>query len=140
MKNIKLSITLFWVFFLLLILLTVGIPLSLGINCEFMSFNNFLFIRNVVAFTSTILFLLCLLFHYQFRKELKGDLNLPVSIKKIQNVNYSSFVLLGFHTYRVDMNHETLKNKICISKEKIRNQDKVKYLKISEKIYFAEKA
>jgi hypothetical protein len=119
-------------------------------------------------------------------KDLDGDLNIPVKIEKIENVNYEyfallvtiislvafdyttprglillivlfvilgaifiktelfysnpSFALLGFRIYRADINNEFLENKIFITKDKIKNQDKVKYMKISEKVYFTKKA
>ena len=176
----------FWIFFLLLIIVTADIPLCFGADCEFVGLNKLLSIRNIIAFTSSILLLLGVLFYYQFMNGLKGDLNLPVSIVKIENVNYEyfallvtiislvafdftslrglillifiiailcaifiktelfysnpSFALLGFHIYKADTNNENLKNKIFISKDKIRCQDKVKYLKISDKVYFTKKA
>src|SRR5690606_34923409 len=51
-----------------------------------------------------------------------------------------SFALLGFHIYKADTNNELLKNKIFITKDKIKSHDKVKYMKISEKVYFTKKA
>jgi hypothetical protein len=51
-----------------------------------------------------------------------------------------SFALLGFHIYKADTNNELLKNKIFITKDKINNLDQVKYMKISEIVYFIKKA
>jgi hypothetical protein len=186
MKNIKLFIMSFWIFFVLLIIVTIDIPICFGANCEFIGFKELFSIRNSIAFTSIFLLLSGIFFYYEFMKDLEGDLRHPVTIEKIENVNYEyfallvtiislvafdfttprglillvvlflilgaifiktelfysnpSFALLGFHIYKADTNNELLKNKIFITKDKIKSQDKVKYMKISEKVYFTKKA
>nr|WP_319401752.1 anti-phage protein KwaA [uncultured Carboxylicivirga sp.] len=186
MKNLKLFIMSFWIFFVLLIIVTLKFPVCLGADCQFIGFKALFTVRNIVAFSSFICLLLGLLFYYQFMKDLKGDLDIPVKIEKIENVNYEyfallvtiisliafdfttirgvillitllvilcaifiktelfysnpSFALLGFHIYKADTNNEALKNKIFITKDKIKLGDKVKYLKISDKVYFTKKA
>lgn len=176
----------FWIFFLLLFIVTIDIPICFGFNCEFIGFKELFSIRNIIAFVSVIFLILGVLYSYTFMKELEGDLRLPVTIVKIENVNYEyfallvtiislvafdfttlrglvllivlfvilcaifiktelfysnpSFALLGFHIYRADTNNDLLKNKILITRDKIKCQDKVKYMKISENIYFTKKA
>ncbi len=186
MKNIKLFIMSFWIFFVLLIIVTIELPICFGSNCEFIGYKELFSIRNSIAFVSILLFFSGILFYHEFMTDLKGDLRQPITIEKIENVNseyftllvtiislvtvnytnlrgliflvvlllilgaifiktelfYSnpSFALMGFHIYKADTNNELLKNKILITKDKIKNQDKVKYMKISEKVYFTKKA
>ena len=176
----------FWIFFVLLIIVTIDLPICFGSNCEFIGFKELFSIRNSIAFVSILLLFSGILFYYEFIKDKEGDLRKPVTIEKIENVNYEyfallvtiisivafdfttlrglillvvlflilgsifiktelfysnpSFALLGFHIYKADTNNELLKNKILITKDKIKNQDKVKYMKISEKVYFTKKA
>jgi hypothetical protein len=185
MEKIKLFIMSFWIFFLLLIIVTIDIPLCFGKDCFFVGLSIFS-ISNIIALSSLILLLLGVIFYYQFLNDLRGDLNLPVTVKSIENINYEyfallvtiisliafdfatirdlillavllvilcaifiktelfysnpSFALLGFHIYKADTNSENLKNSIFISKDKIKIGDKIKYLKISEKVYFTKKA
>lgn len=176
----------FWIFFLLLIIVTIDIPLYWGKNCEFIGFANLLTINNIVAFGSVFMLLLGGLFYYQFLNKLKSDLDLPVTITSIENINYEyfallitiisliafdfttirglilltvllvvlcaifiktelffsnpSFALLGFHIYRAETNNINISSVILISKDKIAIGDKIKYLRISEKVYFSKKA
>lgn len=176
----------FWIFFVLLIIVTIDFPICFGQDCDFIGIGQLLTIRNSIAFVSAFLLLLGLFFYYEFMKDLEGDLRQPVTIENIENVNYEyfallvtiisllafdfttirglillivlfvilcaifiktelfysnpSFALLGFHIYRADTNNEFLKNKIFITKDKVKALDKVKYMKISEKVYFTKKA
>ncbi len=171
---------------MLLVIVTIDIPICFGSNCSFIRLDTLLTIRNSISFVSGLFLLLGVGFYYEFKRDLEGDLNLPVKIEKIENVNYEyfallvtiislvafdftsfrglvllivlmlilfaifsktelfysnpSFALLGFHIYKADTENEALKNKIFITKDKIKNQDKVKYMRISEKVYFAKKA
>lgn len=176
----------FWIFFVLLIIVTIDVPICFEKNCEFVGFKALLTIGNIVALTSFICLLLGALFYYQFMKDLKGDLNLPVEVNSVENINYEyfallvtivsliafdfttvrgvillivlltilcaifiktelfysnpSFALLGFHIYKASTNDPNLNNKIFISKNKIKVGDKIKYLKISDKVYFTKNA
>jgi hypothetical protein len=51
-----------------------------------------------------------------------------------------SFALLGFHIYKAETSGISMKNIIFITKEKIKSGDKVKFLRISDKVYFTKKA
>lgn len=176
----------FWIFFVLLIIVTIDVPICLGKDCAFILLKELFTIRNCIAFASTLLLFSGVFFYYEFMKDLEGDLRQPVTIEKIENVNYEyfallvtiislvafdftttrglillvvlfvilcaifiktelfysnpSFALLGFHIYKAYTNNELLKNKIFITKDKIKSHDKVKYMKISEKVYFTKKA
>lgn len=186
MEKIKLFIMSFWIFFLLLIIVTIDIPICFEPDCHFVGFIELLSINNIIAFSSILLLLMGGLFYYQFLNRLKGDLDLPVTIKDIENINYEyfallvtiisliafdfttlrglillivlltilcaifiktelfysnpSFALLGFLIYKADTSNDGLKNKIFITKEKVKVGDKIKYLKISDKVYFIKKA
>lgn len=183
--QLKLFIMSFWIFFLLLIIVTLEIPISFETNAKFIGWKELLSINNCIAIGGFICMLLGVLFYYQFINKLKGDLDLPVKIEKIENINYEyfallmtiislisfdfktvrglilllvlliilaaifmktemfysnpSFALLGFHIYKADTNNDRLKNSIFITKDKIVEGDKVKYLRISEKVYFTKK-
>jgi hypothetical protein len=185
MNKIKLFIMSFWIFFLLLIIVTVDIPFSFAKEFKFVQFSSLITISNCIAFGSFIFLLLGGLFYYQFENKLKGDLDIPVEILKIENINYEyfallmtiislisfdfktirglillivllvimgaifiktelfysnpSFALLGFHIYRAETNNSLLSSSIFITKDKIKEGDKVKYLMISEKVYFTKK-
>lgn len=176
----------FWIFFLLLIIVTIDIQLCIGKGCGFIGFSNLLTINNIISFICILLLLLGGLFYYQFLNKLRGDLDLPVKVHNIENINYEyfallvtiisliafdfttirglvlfivlvailcaifiktelfysnpSFALLGFHIYKADTNNENLTNAIFISKDKIKVGDKIKYLRISDKVYFTKKA
>lgn len=176
----------FWIFFLLLIIVTIDIPICFNPDCQFIGFSELLSINNLIAFSSALLLLMGGLFYYQFIHRLRGDLDLPVTIESIENINYEyfallvtiisiiafdfttlrglvllivlliilcaifiktelfysnpSFALLGFLIYKADTNNEGLKNKIFITKDKFKVGDKIKYLKISDKVYFTKKA
>ena len=186
MKDIKLFIMSFWIFFVLLIIVTIDIPVSFEKGSEFVGFETLLTIGNIVAFISFIFLLLGALFYYQFMKALKGDLNVPVEVLSVENINYEyfallvtivsliafdfttvrgvillvvllvilcaifmktelfysnpSFALLGFHIYKADTKDPNLNNKIFITKNKIKVGDKIRYLKISDKVYFTKNA
>ena len=186
MEKIKLFIMSFWIFFLLLIVVTIDIPFCFGKDCEFIGVFNLLTINNIISFTCVFLLLLGGLFYYQFLNKLKGDLDLPVTVVKIENINYEyfallitiisliafdfttfrglmllivllvilcaifiktelfysnpSFALLGFHIYKADTNNTNLTDAILISKNKINVGDKIKYLRISDKVYFTKKS
>lgn len=183
--KIKLFIMSFWIFFVLLIIVTIDIPLCFKPNCEFIDIEDLLTINNIIAFAGFIFLLLGVLFYYQFMKKLEGDLEIPVQIKNIENINYEyfallmtiislisfdfttlrglillvvlvfimgaifiktelfysnpSFALLGFHIYKADTNNDNLTNSIFITKDKISKGDKIKYLKISDRVYFTKK-
>ena len=185
MEKIKLFIMSFWIFFLLLIIVTIDIPLCFGKDCVFVGFSNMLTINNIISLGSIFFLLLGGLFYHQFLNKLKGYLDLPVTIVKIDNINYEyfallitiisliafdfttirgfilfvvlliilcaifiktelfysnpSFALLGFHIYKADTNNANLTNAIFISKDKINVGDKIKYLRISDKVYFTRK-
>ncbi len=174
----------FWIFFVLLIVVTINIPICICSDYEWIDFLRLINIGNLVALVSFICLLLGALFYYQFMHELKRDLNLPVRIERVENINYEyfallitiislvafdfttirgvilliillvilcaifiktelfysnpSFALLGFHIYKADTNNEKLKNKIFITKDKVRVGDKVKYFQISEKVFFTK--
>ncbi len=176
----------FWIFFVLLIIMTLEIPIYFDSDYTFIGFKELFSIRNSVAFSSLFFLLLGIKFYYEFMNDLKGSLNIPVKIENIENINYEyfallvtiisliafdfttirgvvllvflliilcaifiktelfysnpSFALLGFHIYKADTNNEELKNKILIAKDKIKHSDKIKYLKISDKVYFTKKA
>ena len=184
-KKLKLFIMSFWIFFVLLIIVTIDVPVCFGANCTFIGFKALFTINNSIAFSSFFLLLSGLLYYYQFLNELKGDLDLPVKIEKIDNINYEyfallmtiisliafdfytirglillivilfilgaifmktelfysnpSFALLGFHIYKADTNNPLLQNSVFITKDKIKKDDKVKYLKISDRVYFTKK-
>lgn len=185
-KKLKLFIMSFWIFFVLLIIVTIDIPICLRNDCIFIGWNQLIIINNIIAIGSFIFLLLGILFYYQFLNNLRGDLDLPVEIKKIENINYEyfallmtiisliafdfytirgfillvvllfilggifmktelfysnpSFALLGFHIYKANTNNPHLQNSIFITKDKIKLGDKVKYLKISDQVYFTKKS
>ncbi len=175
----------FWIFFLLLFIVTIDIPICFCKKYEFVEISSLITIPNCIAIGSILFLLLGVLFYYQFKNRLKGDLDVPVTIIKIDNINYEyfallmtivslisldfktvrglvlllillvimcaifiktelfysnpSFALLGFHIYRAETNNLILSKSIFITKDKIKEGDKVKYLKISEKVYFTKK-
>lgn len=176
----------FWIFFLLMTVLTIDIPICISTNWTFVEPYSLLSTNNIIALICICLLILGMLFYYQFNNGLKGDLNLPVKVVFIENINYEyfallvtiisliafdfstirgfvffillmiilcaifiktelfysnpSFALLGFHIYKADTNNENLKGAIFISKDKIKKDDKIKYLRISDKVYFTKKA
>lgn len=176
----------FWIFFLLLIIVTVEVPVCFGRNCSFIGFQELTTISNLISFGGLLMLILGAVFYYEFLNKLEGDLNLPVKIEKIENINYEyfallvtiisllafdfsnirglvllivliailgaifiktdlfysnpSFALLGFHIYKADTNNEKLKNCIFITKDKVEQGEKVKYLRISNKVYFTKRA
>jgi hypothetical protein len=185
MQSIKLFVMSFWIFFLLLIILTVDIPICFGEGCESVSLKSLFTISNFIALASLILLLLGVAFYYEFLNKLKDSQRKPVTVESVDNVNYEyfallvtlisllsfdyaslrgailllviliilagifvktelfysnpSFAILGFHIYKADTNNPKLTKKILISREKIRKGDSIKYLKISEKVYFSTK-
>src|SRR5690554_7719883 len=94
MKNIKLFIMSFWIFFVLLIIVTIDLPICFGANCQFIGFKELFSIRNSIAFASMFLLLSGIFFYYEFLKNLAGYLRHPVTIEKIENVNYEYLALL----------------------------------------------
>ena len=84
----------FWIFFVLLIIVTIDLPICFGANCEFIGFKELFSIRNSIAFASILLLLSGIFFYYEFMKDLEGDLRQPVTIENIENVNYEYFALL----------------------------------------------
>ena len=183
--KVKLFIMSFWIFFLLLIIVTLDFPLCFKSECSFIGFDRLLSINNLIALGGFIFLLLGAFFYYQFMKELKGDCK-PMTVDKVENINYEyfallmtiislisfdfttirglillivlvlimgaifvktelfysnpSFALLGFHIYKIDSEKESLNGGIIITKHKINDGDKVKYIKISEKVLFVKKA
>ena len=83
----------FWIFFVLLIIVTIDIPICFGASCKFIGFMELFTIRNSIAFASILLLLSGVFFYYEFMKDLEGDLR-PVTIEKMENVNYEYFAFL----------------------------------------------
>ena len=185
-NKIKLFIMSFWIFFLLLIIVTIDFPICMGSKCSFIGFTKLLSINNIIAIVGFLFLLLGGVFYYQFMKKLDGDCEPSVTINKVDNINYEyfallmtivslisfdfttirglillvvlllimgaifvktelfysnpSFALLGFHIYKADTNNPKLKGSVFITKNKIKETDKVKYIKISEKVFFVKLA
>jgi hypothetical protein len=53
-----------------------------------------------------------------------------------------SFALLGFHIYRVTTNHSDIipENSILISRNELKTNEKVNYIKISDTVFYCQKA
>lgn len=94
MNKIKLFIMSFWIFFLLLIVTTVDFPYCFGDECEFIGLSQVTTIANVIALFGLLALLMGALFYYQFMTELKSDLDLPVTVRTVENINYEYFALL----------------------------------------------
>ena len=158
-----------------------------------MNFNQLSYWPGILAIG---LVLVCLVFIFwsayefiNFDYELKGAVDIPFKITKIESANYEhltflatyviplisfnfdshrylivlgfllvimgviyvktdlfyaspSLALLGFRIYKVDgefKNNVKRSSIILISKEKLKNEDKVSYMKLDERIYYAIK-
>ena len=57
-EKIKLFIMSFWIFFLLLIIMTIDIPICLGVDSEFIGLKELFTINNCIAFSGIAFILL----------------------------------------------------------------------------------
>ncbi|SHL70011.1 hypothetical protein [Flavobacterium xanthum] len=115
MNKIKLFIMSFWIFFLLLIIVTVDIPFSFAKEFKLVQFSSLITISNCIAFGGFIFLLLGGLFYYQFKNKLKGDLDIPVEILKIENINYEYFALLMTIISLISFDFKTIRGLILLT-------------------------
>lgn len=91
-KKIELYIVSLWLLFLLIIVNRAKIEICFD-NCTFIGFKQ-LFLDNVIPTISLVLFILGFVFYSRFKYAIRGATNIPVKIKKIENVNFEHLTFL----------------------------------------------
>lgn len=91
-QKIELYIISLWLLFLLIIVNRANISICID-GCHFIGFKK-LFLDNVIPIIAFSFFLLGFVFYYRFKYTIAGGANLPVRIKKIENVNYEHLTFL----------------------------------------------
>lgn len=86
--------------FLFFVIITINIPLCFGDGCYFVGLNN-LIAENIVAVISLFFLLYCVYAYKSFDFALKGSLEIPFEIRKIQGINYEHLTFLA--TYVVPL-------------------------------------
>ena len=92
-EKLELYILSLWLLFFLIILVTADIPICFGEECSFIGWGELLR-RNILSFISLFFLALGLLFYIRFDFRISGSKKLPVSISKVEDVNYEHLTFL----------------------------------------------
>lgn len=91
-QKIELYIISLWLLFLLIIIIRIDVKICFD-NCQFIGFEK-LFKGNVIPFVAFFFFILGFIFYFRFKYLINGGANIPVKIKKIENINYEHLTFL----------------------------------------------
>lgn len=82
-----------WLLFLLLIILTIDIPISLDSNSTFIGFSE-LAKRNIIPCIALGFLVYGMILCRKYKYKFKGTMQLPVKITNIQNINFEHLTFL----------------------------------------------
>jgi len=91
-KKVELYIISLWLLFLLIIVNKINVNICFD-GCEFIGFKQLL-IDNIIPVIAFTFFILGFVFYFRFKYSIGGGTNLPVKIKKIENVNCEHLTFL----------------------------------------------
>lgn len=187
-RKIGLFILSLWLLFILIIIITIDVPITLGKDCEFVGVG-YLLSHNIVPLICIIAILIGWYSYYDFSFTLEGTKELAFEIVEIENIDYEhltflttyivplvcfnffsiryqivlilllivigtiyirtdlfyanpTLALLNFRIFKVKgnfVNGEVRENIILITKNQLEKGDKVVYIKLDNRIYFAKK-
>ena len=87
MDRFRLFVMSFWMFFMLVFVLTIDIPIYLGNDYELLKISELLTASNVVAIVSMIFLIVGIFFYKELTNDLNGDYSLAKKIVSIENIN-----------------------------------------------------
>lgn len=99
-----------WLFFVLLFILTVDIPICFSIDAKFIGMRE-LISRNIIAIICIIFIVYGFILWCKYKYLFKGTPGLPVKIDNVENINYEHLTFLT--TYIIPL--------ICFDFKNIRN-------------------
>ena len=82
-----------WLFFVLLFITNLEIPVCFGEGCEFIGLWD-LVRKNIVATVSFFFLLMGALFYWKFEYKTQGATSIPVEISNVEDVNYEHLTFL----------------------------------------------
>lgn len=81
-------------FFMLVFVLTVDIPIYLGNDYEIAEITELITVSNIVAFISIIFLVIGFVFYKELNNDMNGDYLVAKKIESIENINSEYFALL----------------------------------------------
>lgn len=82
-----------WLFFLLLFITNIDVPVCFGQDCEFIGFWE-LIRTNKFATASLMMLVLGAVFYWKFEYKIQGSTSIPVEITQVEDVNYEHLTFL----------------------------------------------
>lgn len=82
-----------WLFFLLLLITNIDLPVCFGQGCEFIGFWE-LIQTNKFATASLLMLVLGGVFYWKFEYKIQGSTSIPVEITQVEDVNYEHLTFL----------------------------------------------
>lgn len=98
--KILLYILSLWLLFFLIIIVSINLPdLCLNSDCTFANTLNFILINNIIKFNipvlaSVVFLIIGGLGYYWFRYKLSGSVSLPIDVLGVEDINYEHLVFL----------------------------------------------
>ena len=115
MDRFRLFVMSFWMFFMLVFVLTIDIPIYLGNDFELLKISELLTASNVVAIVSMIFLIVGIFFYKELTNDLNGDYSLAKKIVSIENINSEYFALLVTIISLVAFDFKTVRGIIFLS-------------------------
>lgn len=92
-SKVELYIVSLWLLFILVVVITLDVPLCTGSDCTFIGWQVLLE-RNVIPGCGLLLLLLGAFFYLRFWYVLRGSTELPLTITRIENINFEHLTFL----------------------------------------------
>lgn len=92
-EKFELYILSLWLFFLLIIVVTIDIPTCFQPECTFIGLKA-LAIRNVVPIIALLLVGLGALYYLRFNYKIAGSQSIPVEVSSVEDINYEHLTFL----------------------------------------------
>lgn len=94
MDRLRLFVMSFWMFFMLVFVLTIDVPIYFGSDYELVKAIELITASNTVAVVSLIFLIIGILFYKELSNDLNGDYLVAKKIDSIENINSEYFALL----------------------------------------------
>jgi hypothetical protein len=82
-----------WLLFLLIIIITVDVSFCFSSSCQFIGFKK-LILNNVIPLICIISLIIGFISYWDFSHKLKGSIQIPFTIKKIDSIDYEHLTFL----------------------------------------------
>ena len=92
-EKFELYILSLWLFFLLIIVVTIDIPICFQPGCSFIGLQT-LGLRNIVPAVALLLIGLGTLYYLRFNYKIAGSKSIPVEVSSVEDINYEHLTFL----------------------------------------------